>query len=114
MALARRAPVWHPKAGCEPLVSCTVVESDGEVALLDPLAPPEGARDAWERLDARPPTTVVVLKRDHVRDVDLFVGRYGTHAFGPSLLWPTDVPETELEPIEPGPSFRAGSSRYTT
>jgi glyoxylase-like metal-dependent hydrolase (beta-lactamase superfamily II) len=44
---------------------------------------------------------VVVLKPDHVRDVDLFVGRYGAKAFGPSLFWRHDVPETELEPIEP-------------
>ncbi len=95
-------PDWHPDAGWEPQVTSTVVESRGEVAVLDPLAPPAGADDVWERLGARPPTLVVVLKPDHVRDVDLFARRYGVPAFGPSLFWPHDVPETELEPIEPG------------
>ena len=45
--------------------------------LLDPLAPPPGARDVWARLDALRPEAVVVLKPDHVRDVDLFVRWYG-------------------------------------
>jgi hypothetical protein len=42
------------------------------------------------------------LKPDHVRDVDLFVRRYGVRAFGPSLFWRDDIPNTDLEPIEPG------------
>jgi glyoxylase-like metal-dependent hydrolase (beta-lactamase superfamily II) len=78
------------------------------VALLDPLAPPADADDVWARFDARPPTLAVVLKPDHVRDVDLFVRRYGTRPFGPSLFWPRDVPETELEPIEPGSELPGG------
>ena len=69
--------------------------------MLDPLAPPEGS-EVWARLDERPPTMAVVLKPDHVRDVDLFVNRYGARAFGPWLFWRSNVPETELEPIEPG------------
>ena len=90
------------------MVSSTCVESGGEVALLDPLAPPEDARGGWARLDARPPTLVVVLKPDHVRDVDLFVRRYGCRAFGPWLFWRDDIPETELEPIEPGSELPGG------
>jgi len=70
--------------------------------LLDPLAPAADARVLWERLDARPPTAVVVLKPDHVRDVDLFVRRYGVRAFGPRLFFRWDLPETELQFIEPG------------
>ena len=101
-------PSWTPEADWEPLVTSTCVASDGEVILLDPLAPPEGASDVWERLDAAEPTVVVVLKPDHVRDVDLFVRRYGARAFGPSLFWPDDVPETELEPIEPGSNLPGG------
>ncbi|HEY7796052.1 MAG TPA: MBL fold metallo-hydrolase, partial [Gaiellaceae bacterium] len=89
-------------AGWPEQVASTCVESRGEIALLDPLAPPEDATDVWERLDAKPPTMVVVLKPDHVRDVDLFVRRYGARAYGPWLYWRTNVPETELEPIEPG------------
>jgi hypothetical protein len=101
-------PDWSPEADWEPLVTSTCVSSGGEVALLDPLAPPEGATDVWDRLDANPPTLLVVLKPDHVRDVDLFVRRYGARAFGPSLFWRHDIPETDLEPIEPGSSLPGG------
>ena len=51
---------------------------------------------------AAPPTVVVVLKPDHVRDVDLFVRRYGARAFGPWLFYPGEAPRCELEPVEPG------------
>ena len=95
-------PDWRPEAGWPEQVTSTCVESRGEVALLDPLAPPEYATEVWERLDEKPPTMVVVLKPDHVRDVDLFVRRYGARAFGPWLFWRTNIPETDLEPIEPG------------
>lgn len=101
-------PDWKPEAGWEQLVASTCVESGGEVALLDPLAPAEDAAELWERLDARPPTLVVVLKPDHVRDVDVFVRRYGARAFGPSLFWRHDIPETDLEPIEPGSELPGG------
>jgi hypothetical protein len=101
-------PDWRPDAGWEELVGSTCVESGGEVALLDPLAPREDAAAVWERLDARPPTLVVVLKPDHVRDVDVFVRRYGARAYGPSLFWRHDIPETELEPIEPGSELPGG------
>src|SRR5213593_1957198 len=84
------------------------VESGGEVAVLDELAPPDDAAEIWERLDARPPTMAVVLKPDHVRDVDLFVRRYGARAFGPWLFWRSNVPDTELEPIEPGSELPGG------
>jgi glyoxylase-like metal-dependent hydrolase (beta-lactamase superfamily II) len=97
--------VWeaeYPRAGegWGPAVNCTCVESGGEVVLLDPKAPPEDS-ELWERLDARPPTVAAVLKPDHVRDVDLFVERYGVRAFGPWLFWAHDIPQTELEPIQP-------------
>jgi glyoxylase-like metal-dependent hydrolase (beta-lactamase superfamily II) len=100
-------PGWAPEMEWPPLVTSTCAASDREVALLDALAPPDGSQ-VWDRLDARPPTMVVVLKPDHVRDVDLFVRRYGTRAFGPSLFWRTDIPETELEPIEPGSELPGG------
>ena len=101
-------PDWTPDADWEPAVTSTCVESGGEVALIDPLAPSEDAADVWERLDASPPTLVVVLKPDHVRDVDSFVRRYGARGFGPYLFWPHDVPETELEGIEPGSELPGG------
>jgi glyoxylase-like metal-dependent hydrolase (beta-lactamase superfamily II) len=101
-------PDWTPAADWAPAVTSTCVESGGEVALLDPLAPPDEAKEIWARLDARPPTLVVILKPDHVRDVDLFVRRYGARAFGPYLFWPGNVPETELEGIEPGSEVPGG------
>ena len=101
-------PDWKPGLGWTEMVTSTCVESGGEVAVLDPLAPPDDAREIWERLDARPPTLVAVLKPDHIRDVDLFVGRYGARAFGPELFRRTDIPETELEPIDPGTELPGG------
>jgi glyoxylase-like metal-dependent hydrolase (beta-lactamase superfamily II) len=50
----------------------------------------------------------VVLKPDHVRDVDLFVERYGIRAFGPSVFFRDDIPKTELESIEPGSQLPGG------
>src|SRR2546429_8386539 len=62
----------------------------------------------WKRLDARPPTAVVVLKPDHVRDVDLFVRRYNARAFGPRLFFREDIPKTDLQFIEPGSHLPGG------
>jgi glyoxylase-like metal-dependent hydrolase (beta-lactamase superfamily II) len=95
-------PAWTPNQGWDPIVASTCVESRGQILVLDPLAPPAEATEVWERLDARPPTAIVVLKPDHVRDVDLFVRRYGVPAYGPDRFDRHDIPETELEPIYPG------------
>jgi glyoxylase-like metal-dependent hydrolase (beta-lactamase superfamily II) len=101
-------PDWKPGLEWRPTVTSTCVESGGEVAVLDPLAPPDDADDVWARLDANAPTLAVVLKPDHVRDVDLFVRRYGVRAFGPYLFWRDDVPETRLEGIDPGTELPGG------
>src|SRR3989454_4462758 len=101
-------PDWRPGLGWGPFVNSTCVASAGEVALLDPIAPPKDATATWERLDAASPTLAVVLKPDHVRSVDLFVQRYGARAFGPFLFWRHNIPETELEPIEPGNELPGG------
>lgn len=37
---------------------------------------------------------------DHVRDIDLFVRRYGARGYGPMFFFPEDVPKTKLEPIQ--------------
>jgi glyoxylase-like metal-dependent hydrolase (beta-lactamase superfamily II) len=103
-----RHPDWKAEVEWPPTVTSTCVESAGEIALLDPLAPPNDAAELWDRLAARPPTLVVVLKPDHVRDVDLVVRRYGARAYGPALFWRTNIPETELEPIEPGDELPGG------
>jgi ankyrin repeat protein len=94
-------PGWKPGCDWEPVVTSTFVESGGERLLLDPLAPPPDAAEVWARLDARPPTALMVLRPDHVRDVDLFARRYRAPGFGPKLFFPGDVPRTGLTPIRP-------------
>jgi len=101
-------PRWRPGQGWDPVVASTFVESMGERLVLDPLAPPPEAVALWERLDARPPTVAVVLKPDHVRDVDLFLQRYGACGFGPRLFDRVDIPKSELTPIEPGSQLPGG------
>lgn len=101
-------PRWRSGQGWEPIVASTYVESGGERLVLDPLAPPPDAADFWQRLDSRPPTVAVVLKPDHVRDVDAFVQRYQARGFGPRLYDRYDIPKTELKPIEPGSRLPGG------
>jgi glyoxylase-like metal-dependent hydrolase (beta-lactamase superfamily II) len=101
-------PDWSSGLDWGPAVTSTCVESGGEVALLDPLAPRDELPRLWERLDVRSPTLVVVLKPDHVRDVDLFAARSGARAFGPRLFFRDDIPETKLEPVEPGDVLPGG------
>jgi glyoxylase-like metal-dependent hydrolase (beta-lactamase superfamily II) len=101
-------PDWSEGGDWEPEVSSFAVVSRGAAVLLDPLAPPPAARDVWERLDALRPGAVVILKPDHVRDVDLFVRWYGARAYGPQLFWRHDVPHTELEPVRPGDELPGG------
>ena len=101
-------PDWTPDSGWRPRVTSTCVESGGEVAVLDALAPPAREAAVWDRLEARPPTIAVVLKPDHVRDVDLFVQRFGARAYGPDVFHRGDVPETDLEWIGPGSELPGG------
>ena len=101
-------PAWRAENDWEPEVSSVCVESRGEVVVLDALAPRNDRDEVWERLDARPPTAAVVLKPDHVRDIDLFVRRYGARGLGPSLYFRHDLPETELEEIWPGVELPGG------
>jgi glyoxylase-like metal-dependent hydrolase (beta-lactamase superfamily II) len=101
-------PDWRPGSDWEAEVSSVAVQSRGVALVLDPLAPPPGAREVWERLEAIRPEVAVILKPDHVRDVDLFVRWYGARAYGPFLFWPDDVPRTQLTPVEPGDELPGG------
>jgi glyoxylase-like metal-dependent hydrolase (beta-lactamase superfamily II) len=38
----------------------------------------------------------------------VLVGRYGARAFGPRLFWRDDIPDTELEPVEPESELPGG------
>ena len=105
---ASSTPTGRPHVGWDPAVTSTCVESGGEVVVIDALVPETGADAVWARLDDRRPTAAVVLKPDHVRSVDRIVQRYRARAFGPSLFWRDDIPETDLEAIEPGSELPGG------
>jgi glyoxylase-like metal-dependent hydrolase (beta-lactamase superfamily II) len=64
--------------------------------------------EVFASLDKRPPTSIVILKPDHVRHVDQFVHRYHAKAFGPDRFDRGDIPETHLEPIYPGTLLPGG------
>ncbi len=108
----QRHPDWREGFDWEPEVTSFAVESRGASVVLDPLAPPPSEREVWGRLDALRPEAVVILKPDHVRDVDLFVRWYGARAYGPYLFWRNDIPRTELEPIRPGDELPGGLQAY--
>jgi hypothetical protein len=101
-------PDWRPGARWDRVVTSTCVESGGEIALLDPLAPPEDATEIWARStpSRRPPWSS--SSPTMCATVDVFVRRYGTRAFGPWRFWPRNVPATELEPIEAGSELPGG------
>jgi hypothetical protein len=101
-------PDWREGFDWEPEVTSVAVESGGVSLVIDALAPPPSARDVWERIEAHRPQVAVVLKPDHVRDVDLFVRWYGARAYGPWLFWPEDLPKNELEAIAPGDELPGG------
>jgi hypothetical protein len=101
-------PDWREGLDWEPEVSSFYAASRGEAVVLDPLAPPPFAQEVWARLDDHPPTAAVILKPDHVRDVDLFVRWYGVRAYGPNLFFRSDIPKTELHPVWPGDVLPGG------
>ena len=105
-------PDWREGDDWEPEVSSFAVESEGVPIAIDPLAPPREATAAWERLDALAPEVVVIVKPDHVRDVDLFVSRYSARAYGPFLFWRNDIPRTEIEPVRPGDELPGGITAH--
>lgn len=102
-------PQWKAGQGWDPIVTCTCVESRGEALVLDPLAPPIESAQPWHRLDASQPSAIVVLKPDHVRDVDVFVRRYHARAVGSFVA--TTFPKPNWSGSIPGVSFREGSLR---
>ena len=101
-------PDWNGQSDWEPTVTSVAVRSGGARVLLDALAPPPAERALWDRIDAFAPDTAIVLKPDHVRDVDLFVRWYGVRALGPVLYWRDDIPKTELEFVRPGDVLPGG------
>jgi glyoxylase-like metal-dependent hydrolase (beta-lactamase superfamily II) len=101
-------PHWKPSHDWQRVVTSTCVASRGQRIAIDPLIPASDASALWARLEAEPPTAAVVLKPDHVRDIDGFARRYQVRAFGPRLYFRDDIPATQLEPIEPGTELPGG------
>jgi hypothetical protein len=103
-----RHPHWRPDVDWQPVVTSVCVETETETILIDPLLPNFEDAEVWGRLQRRKPTRAVVLKPDHVRDIDLTVRLFGAKAYGPSLFWPDDIPRERLEPLEPGMQLPGG------
>lgn len=99
---------WMPGNGWINPLNSTCVETDGETVIVDPIAPADHASEVWAQLDGHPPTVIAILKPEHVRDVDRFAMRYQARAYGPYLFNRNDIPETELEGIEPGTVLPGG------
>ena len=111
-------PSWNPDVDWQEVVTCVCVDTGGERWLLDPLLPPDGATQVWDRLAERPPTAVAVLSPDHMRrtwgdrrtkSLDAVVRRYGCREFGPAAFDPDDgPPDTEVQPIPPNHELPGG------
>ncbi len=93
-----RHPFWAPGDDYPQVVVSTFAESGGEKVLIDPLAPSLDSIDIWTRLDRSPPSMIIATMPDHIRDLDLFVKRYNSKAYGPLFYFPEQVPHTRLKP----------------
>jgi hypothetical protein len=100
-------PEWsEDNADWAPEVSSFAVASNGVSLLLDPLAPHPSVSAVYNRIakvDA-----IVILKPDHIRDVDLFARWYGADAYGPFLFWAGEAPKSKLTPVRPGDVLPGG------
>ena len=103
-----RHPFWGPGDDYQQVVTSTFVESGGERIIIDALAPSLDSIGLWERLDSRPPTVALVTMPDHVRDLDLFVHRYGAKPFGPPFYFEDQVPNVRLKPVFAGDELPGG------
>jgi hypothetical protein len=111
-------PAWTPEVDWQQVVTCVCADAGGERWLLDPLLPPEGTIEVWERLAARPPTVAAILTPDHLREtwddrrtwsVDALVRRYRCRAFGPAA-WDPEMrpPEAAVQTILPEHTLPGG------
>ncbi len=93
-----RHPFWNEGDDYPQIVVSTFVESRGETIVIDPLSPSLDNIGLWDKLDSNPPTIAVATMPDHIRDIDLFVHRYRTKAFGPLFLFKDQVTNSEISP----------------
>jgi hypothetical protein len=99
---------WPRGQGWDGKVVSTCVESGGEIALLDPLAPENEPSALWERLAAARQNLSSFSKPIICAMSIFFVRRYNIRAFGPKVFHRDDIPETELEYIYPGITLPGG------
>ncbi len=94
-----RHPFWTEEDDYQQVVTSVYAESGSERIVIDPLAPSLDCIGLWEKLDSTPPTMAIVTMPDHIRDIDIFVVRYGAKPYGPMFFFPDQVPNTELTPV---------------
>jgi len=97
--MACKHPFWKEGEDYQQVVTSTYVESGGGRIVIYSIAPSLDRIHLWERFDSNPPTMAVVTMTDHVRDIDMFVVRYGMKPYGPSFYFPVQIPKPELEPV---------------
>lgn len=92
-------PSWSAGHDWPEVVTSVCVDAGEERWLIDPLLPPDDARQVWDRLTERPPTAVAVLLGDHLRETwddrkvwssDALAERFGCRVFGPNA-YDTDM-----------------------
>ena len=94
-----RHPFWSKGDDYQQVVTSTYVKSGGETIIINPLVPFLDYIGLWEQLDKEPPAMVIITMQDHIRDLDMFVKRQGSKAFGPRFFFSNQVSYTEIMPL---------------
>lgn len=94
-----RHPFWSSEDDYQEIVTSVFVESGKERIVIDPQAPTLDSIGLWEKLEASPPTVVVVTMPDHVRDLDMFAKRFRAKAYGPLFFFKDQVPVQDVSPV---------------
>jgi hypothetical protein len=116
-------PEWRPRPRFGSDVACFALEQDDELALIDPLAPPEGSPEAdevWAALDrlAAPRRSIVVAITIpyHVRSTAAVRSRYAASHDVTVLGHPAAAKRlgrsVPVEPVEPDKPLPAGARAF--
>ncbi|WP_152361215.1 ankyrin repeat domain-containing protein [Microlunatus speluncae] len=115
-------PHWSEGEDWPEVVTSVCVDAGTERWVIDPLLPPDDTTEVWRRFAERPPTAVVILIGDHLREtwsdqtvwsVDALVDRYGCRTFGPNafdqdMIKKWGRPKVEGQQIVPGRELPGG------
>ena len=81
-------PAWEPGEDWEQNVPVVRLESDAEIALIDPFLPPDDSFDPGAK-----PVRVLLTQGAHYRGTADFVERYGASVWAPRrAYWPPKLP----------------------